>query len=271
MNLKNCVKGSEKKPYNPHQIRSRPFRCLILPIFGVFLFILFWFILCPLLFVYLLQLKPKWPKIWQFIYWLLALIVFVILLLLLVYLWRRRSKHKNEILGRKESDFLLNNIKNECKKNSCSVTLYTIQKSQEPAERSPPTEKIRNRPSNLSISQVTTVELHNSTSSPLSPRELFFWDLIQSANKSSNSVSYNFIENEKKFCSLDNFSVSSPKRIKSAEVTRRSRASADYFIANVPDRKSLTAEAFLFVDGGETERCLQIRNNVEVDDDVFVN
>lgn len=333
MNLKSCVTKSKttKHEYVPHKLRSRPFRFITLPIFGFVLFILFWFITCPLIFVALLKMHYNWPKQWPFYYWMVALIVFVLLLAILVCIWRYSSRKNQENSSTMVSGIDSKKMYAKCRKDSnpkklYTISLNTIQKNQDKPEgicMEPSTcqqdastlklekrlagdnpkdeDTIENdidkvfrrcsiqhksqremkRPESLALSTVTetTAEVH-SASSPLTPRELFFWDLIQNANKSRNSTTHSFIEHEKEFCSSDDASLSSPKAVKPTTDNPEIRAarseklsSTEYFIANVPDRKSLTAEVFLFVDGGEPEKCLKIRVDKESDDDddVFKN
>ncbi|KAF2896417.1 hypothetical protein ILUMI_09760, partial [Ignelater luminosus] len=318
MNLKSCVTKSKstKHEYVPHKLRSRPFRFITLPIFGLVLFILYWFIICPLIFVALWRMHHDWPKEWPFYYWAGALIIFVILLAILVCIWRYSSRKKQEA----ESGIDHKKVPIKCRKDSnpkklYTISLNTIQKNQDKPEKiciepstcqqdsavtleqklignSPKDEdtiekdidkvfrrcslqhrsqKEMKRPESLALSTVTetTAEVH-SASSPLTPRELFFWDLIQNANKTRNSITNSFIEHEKEFCSSDDTSLGSPKSVKSTNDDPEIKAarseklsSTEYFIANVPDRKSLTAEVFLFVDGGDPEKCLKIRVDEE--------
>ncbi|XP_031327842.1 uncharacterized protein LOC116159081 [Photinus pyralis] len=239
--------GEPNVAYEPNKLRSRPLRCIWLPILATFLFILYWFCLCPLLYVALRRMNFGWTHYWHYYYWAVAFLVFLLILGLLVLLWRKKCKScphpaavpvsespsdtkallkvdvAEEALRSEEID---KNIKALEKKLDVEITKVNIntdeikvysEKEQVPTvEPEAPTKSelsgfVRNDlqrtdepvepsssqpPSNLDrVSEETKVELH-SPAYPLTPREIFFWDLIQSANK-NDSVKFNFDESDK--------------------------------------------------------------------------
>lgn len=294
MNLKSCTNfANTKKEYVPNKIRSHPMRCLSLPICLLILFILLWFVIFPVLFVNWYLVRKDWIEEPSFYYWIGAYVIFLILSVILVCIWRcmKDSKYLKSPYSSTQSQkepILLN--KTPYKSNVIS----TLQRDQSYYNRKSETNKIQKesldekdqvedlpqkqvkvRPSSLELNNgiKTRAEFH-SLASPLTPREIFFWDLIESANKICTSTTHNFIENEKQMASLDNCSLNSPKSKEDAVETRLSKSSAEYFIANVPNRKSLTAEVFMYINDEEKNK--QDNHNIAInigveEDDVFEN
>lgn len=117
------------------------------------------------------------------------------------------------------------------------------------------------RPSSevISGSEISTKSLPRS---PLTPRELFFIDLIEAVNNSPAAMippTQQFIDNERR------------NHLPNSEHTNRQKSNSEFFIANVPDRKSLIeTEVFLYVEEvpGEKELVVTMENDVE---EVFHN
>ncbi|KAK9731263.1 hypothetical protein QE152_g13785 [Popillia japonica] len=114
-----------------------------------------------------------------------------------------------------------------------------------------------------------TVQEHPKTTSPLTPREIFFQDLIQGAKRDIIERTENFLEHERK-----NTLDTNPKKPKVKDYILKSRSgteasSPEYFIASVADRRSVT-EAFIYVDGGQPQEALTICY-IDQEDDVFKN
>lgn len=110
------------------------------------------------------------------------------------------------------------------------------------------------------------------TASPLTPREMFFSDLIQCAKRQTIERTDNFLDNERKHSS-NNYVNSRKPEVKDYVLKSRSgteASSPEYFIANVPKRSSCTTEAFIFVDGGQPQEALTICY-IDQEDDVFKN
>lgn len=106
--------------------------------------------------------------------------------------------------------------------------------------------------------------------SPLTPREIFFYDYIQSANKATRDKTHSFLENEKKHSSNNCVDLRKPevKDYVLKQKSVREDCSPEFFIADVPNRSSCTTEAFIYVDAAPTERALQICY-IDTDDEVF--
>ena len=99
MSIKCKKKEVKKKQYTPHKIRSRPFRFIRLPLYCLFLFILYWFVFCPLIYItvstqYKERYKHSWPNIWPYFFWAVALIVFLLLLTFIICLWCHMSDYE---------------------------------------------------------------------------------------------------------------------------------------------------------------------------------
>lgn len=126
--------------------------------------------------------------------------------------------------------------------------------------------------SDLKRHSIASPERPKSTS-PLTPREIFFFDLLASANRQTLDRTVNFIENERKHSS-NNFRNMQKPEIKDFILKERSvtseASSPEIFIANVAKRRSCTNEVFMYVDGGQPEEVLTICH-MEQDDDVFQN
>lgn len=117
-----------------------------------------------------------------------------------------------------------------------------------------------------------TVQEHPRTASPLTPRELFFQDLFEGAKRQTIERTENFLDNERKHSS-NNYANPKKPEVKDYVLKQKSGTSAsspEYFIANVSNRSSCTAEAFLYVDGGQPQEALTICY-IDQDDEVFKN
>lgn len=221
--------------YIPHILRSHPFRFLFLPLCVVFLFIFLWFALYPLIHVYAYRQSIDASENWFWFYWPVALLLFLFLLILLLFMWRCKTngncvKQEEE----EEEKCILNNKRKEnefyTSNNSQSVELVEITPAK--AERLFPRCSVRNKPEKLQIDKVVIHdEPKNSTT--LSPRELFFKDLLQEADNKSNSSTVFNAKNQA-------ISLNTKKN--------------EYFIASVsPKQENYKNNIFMFVNVGEED------------------
>lgn len=281
------IKSSkDKKQYVPHKLRSHPLRCISLPMFGLFLFIVFWFVLSPLVYVQLHSLyHKKWPAEWVYYFFTIAIIVFVILLALLICLWRfnpeKKTVREEECDGlivqqpaSKNSDFYTVNLTQEKieeaileenevdDSDSCESLKSVADKNIQTEITDGSIEKMfsrcsikrrceRKRPESVNLGRQRDPQKYRSLyvgpSSPLSPRELFFYDLIKNANRSDCNITQSFIENEKKACSQN---LTGAKKVSD---------SSEYFIANIPSPMERISEVTLFVEGVASDKKLVFR------------
>lgn len=231
--------------------------------------------------------RKKWPAEWVYYFFAVAIIVFVILLALLICLWRfnpeKKAAKEEECDGlivqpaSKNSDFYTVSLTresveekaipeedegNESSDSSESSSKSVADKNMQTEMTDGSIEKMfsrcsvkrrceRKRPDSVILVKQRDPQKYRSLyvgpSSPLSPRELFFYDLIKNANRSECNVTHTFIENEKKACSQN---LTGAKNISD---------SSEYFIANIPSPKLCTNEVTMFVDGGDTEKKLVLR------------
>lgn len=247
----------KQRIYVPHQLRSHPFRFLLLPICVVFSFILLWFILYPLIHVYVYKQSIEATENWFWYYWPVALLLFVLLLLFLLCIWRctpnktlsedRREEEKECILNNQRNNFYTvysetnTNIENE---NTESVALTDITPSK--TEKLFPRCSVKRKPEKL---QITKVDIHEQPNkypvASLSPRELFFKDLLESDNKSNSSVTFN-AENQP----LEDTVFSALNKINCDTKKNETR---EYFIASVSpgQQQNYKSNIFMFVNADE--------------------
>lgn len=217
---------STNKFYTPHILRSHPFRFIYLPLCVVFLFIILWFAVYPLIHVYVYNQSIDASENWFWFYWPLALLLFVIVLVLLVCVWRcKRSDGNSEetvcILKKNSEETVVLNASEEDlseKKSLQSIELEEITPGK--AEHLFPRCSVRRKPEKLQIEKVVIHEQRKTAC--LSPRELFFKDLLDEANKSTSSLIFN-----------------QPK-------------THEYFIASVsPKQKNYKNNIFMYVNAGQ--------------------
>lgn len=270
LNKSSCKVKSEKY-YEAHRLRSHPFKCISLPLWGIFFFIFFWFALVPIIYV-LLNMKhgKEWPSNWIYFFWAICFVIFLIVLCLLICLWRCNPRKKN----RDETDELIPNSNTSKTQDIYSQTLTAdaIKAPKDNKERigtnvTPKrnTEAIpvcnvkrrldKKRPESVNLTRVHEPQKYRSLyygeTSPLTPRELFFFDLMKSAHESERSLTYSFIENEKKANTLTH-----PRSSQTDN-----KGSKEYFIANVTTPDKCTNEVFLFIENDKSEKKFVIREN----------
>lgn len=232
------------------------------PVFGIFFFIVYWLILCPLIFVsiceYYWHYKIKiWSLLWPLYFWLTALFVFIVIMLLVMVLWlcsEQALKKKRKVCDEEKLlTFKGNNdkyyVKNETEhsepwepmdiesekpvqlRNNENRSLYDKRRHTEFPASSKTKLQLKLRP----LSHVEEFVDPN-----LTPREIFFFDLIQAANKSPAShitSTKTFLENERIF----------------SEATATHKNDTEIFIANVPEKCNESNVVFMFIADDSSE------------------
>lgn len=232
-----------KTVYIPNLIRSHPFRFIFLPLCIVLLFILFWFALYPLIHVFIYKQSIDGSENWFWFYWPLALLLFVLLLIILVFIWRCKSNisaHKEC----EETECILNNQRKdkELYTTSLSASDKSIELEEIQAEKLFPRCSVKRKPEKIQIEQVVIHE--QAKRATLSPRELFFKDLLQQEDdKSNSSIDLNY-ENRAVFSALNKVTSDTKKN--------------EYFIACVsPTQKNYKNNIFMYINA--TEEDLKIK------------
>lgn len=110
---------SKLSKYVPNKIRAEPFKWINFPIFVGIWFVLFWFVICPIVwskvFIHERSLKPRWPVLWPYYFWGVALLLFCIIMGILVMIWKLfKSKSKGNY-----NNILLNPQYNDGKEEYC--------------------------------------------------------------------------------------------------------------------------------------------------------
>lgn len=259
--------------YVPHKIRSHPFKCITLPLHFILLFMFFWFGIYPLIFVnvrakYTKHYKKQWSENWSYYFWIAAFLLYLFLLCTLIWFWRKTPNYEyvenptegTTAIKRRESR--VHKGSTEC----CSISLNKTRVNE--AENSHPNEykvcfvdmketpKVveqtflahnnnqdglnRKRPAKLHLENenMTTVAVLEHVSSPLTPRDQFFFDLLTAANQSLIDTTVNFIVNERKNCENERLSYS----------TKSYTEVSEYFMANIPKQDYCKSEAFIYVE-----------------------
>lgn len=266
-------KVNSTRKYQSHKIRSHPFKCISLPLWIIFFFIIYWFALVPLIYV-CLHMRPgrEWSNNWIYLFWLICFVIFVIILCLLIFLWKCNPNKKNE----EETDELIPTNVTISKTQEIYPQTLTADAIKTPKDVLDKTDKNvhvetnldtkaicnvkrrldKKRPESVNLTRVHEPQkfrsLYYGETSPLSPRELFFFDLMKSAHESERSLSNSFIENERKANTL-------------TPTTRntRNKGSKEFFIANVTTPDKCTSEVFLFIENDKNDKKLVIRENKE--------
>lgn len=254
---KTKIKRKLEKSYVPHLLRSRPFYFIGFPWIVLLVSMFYWLVLCPLLFAHLLYFFEDDSR-WPIYFWVTVFLFYLVMLSMFVCCWRCSSKKT------KEETLYVTTIDN-C--DDSSIELQDIPKTAEEKQenglcgKSEPSPVIdqdqlfprcsvrqKKRPDSLVFDETRPVS--QNLSSPLTPRELFFLDLIEGANKTCSSTTYNFLQNEKK-----NYTPDEPSVHLSDD---QCHSPSEFFIANVPVDKSCTSEVFLYVDSDKDKATIQV-------------
>ena len=186
---------------------------------------------------YTLHSIAVWPPEWPYYFWIVALVVFLILVSILVILWKWSPKRDNNLFqvnyieGDKIS--LTPDLNKKPQSNSdidkCEKSLNI--ETKEETELKPIFQKT---PLKLDLTPKEEHKVEKSgenVTTPLTPREIFFYDLIESANKSFNSST-----------KLNANRKSEPED------------THEFFIASVSPSKTCVSNVFLFVNPDDKEQ-----------------
>lgn len=222
------------------------------------LFIVLWFDVYPLAHVHIYgqSIEASNNRFW--FYWPVALLIFVILLLLFVCCWRcKPGEVANEnteaecILNnkRKEKEFYtvsLNSSVGEPQKDDTnSVQIEEITPAK--AEKLFPRCSVKRKPEKLCLQERNVSDVSKRQTVTLSPRELFFQDLLNEENKSDSSVT--FADNQP----LEEAVLSALNKTTSA-------SEQEFFIANIsPCAQNYKNNIFMYVNV-EEEPTLKVKN-----------
>nr|CAI5844065.1 unnamed protein product [Callosobruchus analis] len=210
-NLKKCVK---KHRYVPHKRRSHPFYCISLPFLATLVSIFYWIVLVPVIFSVLFT-RLTYNSSWVVFFFVVALSLFILVLMIFVCVWRCSCRTKTKQTEQSEDMVNMNVMMQHCD--------TSVEKQASMLGR-------KNRPAMIQINP-SEVPIFDQPASPLSPRELFFIDLIEAAKLPSVKATLRFIEKEREHCVFD-----SP--------TRKEEIST---ISCVEPKESYRSEAYIFV------------------------
>lgn len=279
-------------------------------------FLIYWFILCPLIWAICDASKMHWLLYWPFLFWIVAFLIWVMIMCALVISWRRRlqtrqdpeislmtlkygldnvekllnthqisSKNANSLETKK-----INNLSDQKAKNDSGnfrrkgLPPLVIHK-QMSGENIDDTdvmhvEKDENGQLNGANDYVEKNSLQDylklvtvspsedevkSPKSPMTPRELFFIDLIREAEKAESAKCDTEKEEEiKKSTNMTNGkdidNIEDTKNEKNGKISRNMKCESSYFIADVESPVNEKTEVFLQIDSSIQE---QLEINVE--------
>ncbi|KAK9877399.1 hypothetical protein WA026_018516 [Henosepilachna vigintioctopunctata] len=268
---------TEISEYIPQKLRYQPLKCLVLPWILVFLVIIYWFSLVPLLFAYYISSYAP-TSIGKIIFLGCHFVIFVVILALLVFLWKiSLRKERTKYVRPKINYYIFQELKKDDVVDEYSDSLkdwVEVRSSsiETRIKESPSQEVLLRTPKHFKLEDIADGRpFSQNLEVALTPRELFFIDLYENANKSRCTITRNFIQKEREFCSNFSRNVSSSELScgswefeskvskKDIEVmengvpsdsisnTSRTEEVSEYFIANVSPKKSLTNEVFIFI------------------------
>lgn len=212
---------------------SDPFQFIGLPLYSVLTFILYWLIYCPLVFIkvrsYCIVSHSDWPKEWPYFFWIVAFFIYLILMSLLVCLWKLKLPQKRQ----NKKLFQISIIDN--KEDSTEEKIESIKEKNYDGNSL----KLKIVPSS---EPVISEEPFITPITPLTPREIFFHNLIESANRAECNSSTQIIRS----------SIESSDKEK------------EFFIANVTPSKVCVSNAFIYVDKTGSDTCDNALIHVDV-------
>lgn len=247
LTLKSPIKKSirSRKKYSDdrnEEDHAGGFRMTMYPTIFCLVFFFHWIVLCPLIWalLYRTQFSEDWPSSWPYLYWIVALLVWVAVMLALVVLWRARKKrHEDDLLNPKvvenSSPSYNTNVeavqpevtqlglsswkddrddgssierakeetRRERRKKLAPLVIHQsmtgLERTENSGDVSIETAIARDRDSLKSYLKLVTVQTpftpgspapddRASSDIPMSPRELFFIDLIREAERSADKV-----------------------------------------------------------------------------------
>lgn len=237
---------------NMNRKNSKPrLKWLSFPIIGIFIFIVYWLVATPLIFVAMSKhysiYKPGYGlAIWPIYYWIIALIIFTIILIICVIIWKfQENKKKNYSYLPGQDRISCNHDKNECyiqmsdlkKRDSYDSLVLKDEEKIELRATEPRDNKRRHtefpKPKpKLEIKLRPLSQPQESVLTPMTPREVFFMDLIEAAENSPDSqipTTKLFLENERQH----NKAVIVDEKVKTQQNGRQSPQNSDQVPKNV--------------------------------------
>lgn len=282
-------------------------------------FLVYWFILCPLIWAICDVSKTYWLSYWPFLFWVVAFLIWIIIMYALVIFWKRRFQARldpevNLMTPKYGSDYV-DKLSNFHQMSSEDINFLETKKTNDLSDQ-----KIKNDPGNFRRKDLLPLVIHKQMSneniddteimhiekdedgqldvasdyvernslqdylklvtvslpeneaklpkSPMSPRELFFIDLIREAEKAEsakslekkvyffpNETTQNYIENEQEIKNRTDMTngkdieVKDAKNEKNENMSRNeSKCESSYFIADVENAVSERTEVFLQID-----------------------
>lgn len=100
---KNCIKHK----YVPNKLRAHPLYFYQLPIYVVFLTIMYWIVFCPIVY-YILYINLDYNSGWAVPFFILSLTLYLLIIVILLCIWRckRQKKYEDKETYRTNSIYL---------------------------------------------------------------------------------------------------------------------------------------------------------------------
>lgn len=103
------IKNLHKHEYVPNKLRAHPFYFYQLPIYVIFLTIMYWIVLCPLGY-WILFTNLEYTLAWAVPYFIISLTIYLVILGILICIWRckrQRNYEEEEKCRNREYSFYL--------------------------------------------------------------------------------------------------------------------------------------------------------------------
>lgn len=254
--VKSVKKCEEISDYVPHRWRSHPFYFIGLPLYLILTTIFYWIIWVPLCYSLLFDNLGPYAAEWTVPFFIIVFIGYLFIVAAYLYEWRCR--HKNQELSYYEI------TEDKCELEESPVDSVSYEMTPMNTEKcdvhfdKPPSPKIpKKRPQTLHLEESRPVS--QNLHSPLTPRELFFIDLIEAATQQheeppegeNQDYSYSPPHYSKPFHGFDH----SPGNSSGYATFSPTSPHTEYFIANIPENKNCKSEVFLFVDDEDKKDC----------------
>ncbi|XP_014485464.1 PREDICTED: uncharacterized protein LOC106749978 [Dinoponera quadriceps] len=316
--LKENKSLQEKKcqSYNQFNLKKCEHLSFSWLIFSVFL--IYWFVLCPLIWAICDVSKSYLLSYWPVLFWTVALLIWIMIMCALVIFWRRRlqARENSEInlitpkygsdnvekrlsvpqmspgdansLETKKTDNLLSqketNDSANCRKKDLPPLMIHKQMSGENINDIGTVHVEKDENDQLDVtSERNSLQEHvksgtvsenvaKSPKVPLSPRELFFIDLIREAEKTesaislekshffpkgttqSDSESEKEIKNSIDMTNEKDVDVEDMKNEQDDDIKNESKCESNYFIADIESPVNEKSEVFLQIDSSVEEQ-----------------
>ncbi|XP_032689225.1 uncharacterized protein LOC116852710 [Odontomachus brunneus] len=274
-------------------------------------FVVYWFILCPLILAICDTSKTHWLSYWPFLFWIVAFLIWVMIMCALVISWRylqtrqdpeislMTSKYGSDDMAKllnahqissRNANFpetkKTNNLSDQEAKNDSDnfrrkdlsplvihkqmfgeniddIGVVHVEKDEnELNDANDYIEKSSLQDCSKIVTVLSSKDEVKSPKSPMTPRELFFIDLIREAEKAENTK----CDTEKEEEIKKNTNITNGKDIENIEdeknekISRNMKCESNYFIADVESPVNEKTEVFLQIDSSVEE---QLEINVE--------